>query len=112
VADSRTARALLGSTSIRLRRDARSIPSGLDPSRRTGGIQGDDSVPLGKVPLDWCDQRLIGTAAADGDYADIYSSGWIAHLRPKLADECLRLGLQDLDAAVLQDAAPRPNHRL
>ena len=49
--------------------------------------------------------RLIGTAAADGDYADIYSSGWIAHLRPKLADECLRLGLQDLDAAVLQSAA-------
>jgi len=26
------------------------------------------------VPLEWCDQRLIGTAAADGDYADIYSS--------------------------------------
>jgi len=61
----------------------------------------------GEVPLEWCDQRLIGTAAADGDYADIYSSAWIAHLRPKLPDECLRLGLQDLDAAVLQNAAPR-----
>lgn len=71
-------------------------------------IQGeDDFVPLGEVPLEWCDQRLIGTSAADGDYADIYSSVWIAHLRPKLADECLRLGLQDLDAAVLQNAAPR-----
>jgi RES domain-containing protein len=71
-------------------------------------IQGeDDFVPLGEVPLEWCDQRLIGTAAADGDYADIYSSLWIAYLRPKLADECLRLGLQDLDAAVLQNAAPR-----
>jgi hypothetical protein len=67
----------------------------------------DDFVPLGEVPVEWCDQRLIGCAAADGDYADIYSSKWIAHLRPKLADECLRLGLQELDAAVLQDAAPR-----
>jgi hypothetical protein len=67
----------------------------------------DDCVPLGEVPLEWCDQRLIGTASADGDYAGIYSSAWIAHLRPKLADECLRLGLQELDAAVLQNAAPR-----
>lgn len=67
----------------------------------------DDFVPLGEVPLEWCDQRLVGTASVDGDYADIYSSTWIAHLRPKLADECLRLGLQELDAAVLQNAAPR-----
>lgn len=71
-------------------------------------IEGEnDFVPLGEVPLEWRDHRLIGTASADGDYADIYSSAWIAHLRPKLADECLRLGLQELDAAVLQNAAPR-----
>lgn len=67
----------------------------------------DDFVPLGEVPLEWCEQRLIGSAAADGDYADIYTSAWIAHLRPRLADECLRLGLQELDAALLQSAAPR-----
>jgi RES domain len=67
----------------------------------------DDFVPLGMVPREWCDQRLIGIADADGEYADIYSSAWIAHLRSKLADECLRLGLQDLDAATMQHATPR-----
>jgi hypothetical protein len=47
-------------------------------------IEGEnDFVPLGEVPLEWCDQRLIGTASVDGDYADIYSSAWIAHLRPQ-----------------------------
>jgi RES domain len=67
----------------------------------------DDFVPLGQLPPEWCEQRLVGIAAADGDYADIYTSAWINHLRPRLADECLRLGLQELDAAVLQNAAPR-----
>ncbi len=67
----------------------------------------DDFFPVGEVPQDWCDERLIGTATAIGDYADIYASEWIAHLRRKLADECLRLGLRDLDAGVLQRAEPR-----
>jgi hypothetical protein len=67
----------------------------------------DDFFPLGEVPHEWCDQRLLGTAYAKGDYADIYASAWIAHLRLKLADECLRLGLGDLDAGVLQRGAPR-----
>ena len=71
-------------------------------------IEGEnDFVPLGVIPREWCDQRLIGTAEADGEYADIYSSAWLAHLRIKLADECLRLGLQDLDAAAMQRATPR-----
>jgi len=62
---------------------------------------------LGEVPREWADQRLLGTASADGNYADIYASQWIAFLRRKLADECLRLGLRDLDASVLQRDAPR-----
>lgn len=71
-------------------------------------IEGDDDfVPLDIVPKEWCEQRLLGAAEADGDYADLYSSGWIAYLRVKLADECLRLGLQDLDASVIQNASPR-----
>jgi hypothetical protein len=71
-------------------------------------IDGDnDFFPLGEVPREWCDQRLFGAAFADGNYADICASQWIAFLRRKLADECLRLGLRDLDAAVLQRDAPR-----
>lgn len=67
----------------------------------------DDFVPLGTVPREWCEGRMIGKAEAQGEYADIYASVWIAYLRAKLADECLRLGLQDLDASVIQSSSPR-----
>ncbi len=66
----------------------------------------DDFVPAGVMPPEWCEQRMIGVAEAHGDYAEISASSWIAYLRMKLADECLRLGLQDLDASVIQ-ASPR-----
>ena len=72
------------------------------------GIEGeDDFVPLGTVPSEWRDERLLGTAAVEGDYADIFAAEWIAFLRPRLAGECFRLGLSDLDAPVLQSHAPR-----
>jgi hypothetical protein len=67
----------------------------------------DDYVPVGQVPREWCDQRLLGTASAGGNYADIYAAEWISTLRRKLADECLRLGLKDLDAGILQQAPRR-----
>ena len=51
--------------------------------------------------------RVIGTASADGGYADIYGAEWIAALRRKLGSECLRLGFPDLDAAALQSPSPR-----
>jgi RES domain len=71
-------------------------------------IEGEnDFVPLGVVPQEWCDQRMIGAAEVRGEYAEIYATAWIAYLRIKLADECLRLGLQDLDASVIQSASPR-----
>ena len=73
-----------------------------------GEIEGeDDFLPRGVVPPEWCEQRRIGPAEARGDYAEIYASSWIAHLRTRLADECLHLGLQDLDASVIQSASPR-----
>ncbi len=50
---------------------------------------------------------MIGTAAADGNYADIYAAEWIALLRRKLVSDCLRLGIQDLEAAALQSSSPR-----
>ena len=62
---------------------------------------------MGEVPLNWCSNRVIGTAAADGNYADICGAEWIAVLRRKLASECLRLGFPDLDAVALQSSSPR-----
>jgi RES domain-containing protein len=73
-----------------------------------GEIEGeDDFFPIGEVPTEWCDGRLLGSASAEGDYADIYAAGWVAFLRRKLAGECLRLGVREIDAAVLQSASPR-----
>jgi RES domain len=71
-------------------------------------IKGDDDfLPLGEVPLNWCSNRVIGTAAADGNYGDIYAAEWIAMLRRKLVSDCLRLGIRDLDASELQNSSPR-----
>jgi hypothetical protein len=71
-------------------------------------IEGDDDfLPLGVMPSEWCDTRLLGTATANGDYADVYGAGSIAYLRRNLASECLRLGVSDLDAAILQNYSPR-----
>ncbi len=33
----------------------------------------DDYVPLGTVPSDWCDRRVMGAATVTGAYADIHS---------------------------------------
>jgi hypothetical protein len=71
-------------------------------------IEGEnDFFPLGTVPREWCQERLMGSAHAEGTYADIYGAEWIAYLRHRLAGECLRLGLDDLDASALQRSAPR-----
>jgi hypothetical protein len=71
-------------------------------------IEGDDDfLPVGEVPLEWCANRVIGTASAEGNYADIYAAEWISLLRRKLVSECLRMGLRDLDASGLQNSSPR-----
>lgn len=71
-------------------------------------IDGDNDFPNpGEIPAEWWPPRVLGSASAHGNYADIYGAQWIMHLRPKLASECLRLGIKDLDASVLQSAAPR-----
>jgi hypothetical protein len=68
---------------------------------------GDDFFPLGCVPREWCAERLLGSASAKGSYADIYAAEWIAFLRHRLAGECLRLGLSDLEVSVLEGRVPR-----
>ena len=67
----------------------------------------DDYVPLGTVPSDWCEPRMMGEATVTGTYADIYGAGWVSHLRHELASECVVLGIKDLDDSVLQQGEPR-----
>jgi hypothetical protein len=67
----------------------------------------DDYLPLGQVPREWCDKRVMGTCIAQGSYADIYAVHWVGHLRQVLASECLKFGLEDLDVSVLQQGKPR-----
>lgn len=70
-------------------------------------IDGDDDfLPLGTVPRDWFKPRLLGSAKIAGTYADIYAVEWVAFLRHRLASDCLRLGIADLDSGILQ-TAPR-----
>jgi hypothetical protein len=67
----------------------------------------DDYLPLGSVPATWSRTRCVGRANVGGIFADVLHSGWIAHLRVRLAGTCVRLGLPDLDAAALRMSAPR-----
>ena len=59
------------------------------------------------MPAEWAQRRAIGSAAHHGQYADIYGSEWICRLRRELARDCVRLGVADIDASVLQGSAPR-----
>jgi hypothetical protein len=67
----------------------------------------DDFTPLATVPASWLGERLIGTAHAEGQYADIYAPEWIALLRRELASTAVALGLSEIDAATLQAGRPR-----
>jgi hypothetical protein len=81
---------------------------GLKELAAAKGIRGDDDfTPSGKVPPGWHENRTIGTARADGNYADICGSEWLAYLRQKLASDCLELGLNEFDASLLQSGRPR-----
>ena len=71
-------------------------------------IEGDDDfTPLATVPATWLPTRLIGSAQADGQYADVYAPEWIAYLRRELASTAVALGLSEIDAATLQAGRPR-----
>ena len=73
------------------------------------GIEGqDDFLPLGEVPAEWLETRVVWSASHSGSYADVYSSDWIGILRHGLAGFCSALGISELDAGVLQQANSRP----
>jgi hypothetical protein len=67
----------------------------------------DDFVPAGIVPREWLSRRLMGSADADGEFADIGASEWVATLRGRLATLLISLGIPDFDASVLQRSGPR-----
>jgi hypothetical protein len=66
-----------------------------------------DFIPPGIVPGEWFDKRVMGSATAQGIFADIGASDWIATLRRKLAPLLINLGIPDFDASVLQRSGPR-----
>lgn len=62
-----------------------------------------DFSPIGQVPPEWNERRLLGSAVAFGDaYAEIAGAEWITLLRRELLADCLRLGIKDIDASVLK----------
>jgi len=67
----------------------------------------DDFCPLGEVPLEWVEKRMMGVATASGEYADVCSSEWISRLRIAVARHLAKFELDDLDASALQMTAPR-----
>jgi hypothetical protein len=71
-------------------------------------IKGDkDFFSLGTVQAQWCENRALGRASAEGQYTDICGGEWITQLRCRLASECLRSGTPDLDDSVLQSGLSR-----
>jgi hypothetical protein len=82
----------------------------IDPklAAELAAIEGEeDHFPLGEVPLEWLQKRILGVTTAEGEYADICSSEWISRLRKSLAAHLSRFGVEDIDASVLQKTAPR-----
>jgi hypothetical protein len=66
-----------------------------------------DYQQIGIVPNEWFENRFIGTARVEGNYADLYSPEWVSHLRSQLQPLCLELGLRDFDVSVLMQAEKR-----
>ena len=67
----------------------------------------DDYCPLGEVPMEWVEKRIMGLATTDKEYADVCSSEWISRLRKLLAIHLQKFGVEEFDASVLQQTAPR-----
>ena len=59
------------------------------------------------MPREWFAIRVIGSAEAHGQFADIGASDWISKLRLRLAARLMQLAISDFDASVLQRSEPR-----
>jgi hypothetical protein len=62
----------------------------------------DDFSPLGEVPHVWLEERLLGSAIIEGEYADVCGSVLLSRLRIQLASRFAEFGIDDLDASTLQ----------
>jgi hypothetical protein len=71
-----------------------------------GQIAGRDEAP-GFDVSDWVRSRAMGSARVDGQFADIYASGWLSLLRRKLASTAIALGVAEIDLSALQSPRPR-----
>jgi hypothetical protein len=65
------------------------------------------TLPPGKVPKEWLDERAAVSAELSGRYCAVTDSGSVAALYPHFIGLALSLGLADFDAAALKDARPR-----
>jgi hypothetical protein len=67
----------------------------------------DDFYPIGKVPPEWFDNRVVGGALVHAECADIYRAEWIDRLRIKFLPHLAEFGISDLDASILHASSPR-----
>ena len=72
----------------------------------------DDFTASGEIPSGWHENRMLGAAGIEGNYADICGAEWITLLREKLAAVCLRAGITDFDASVLQGASSKKHRQI
>lgn len=71
-------------------------------------MEGDnDYQQIGIVPNEWFENRFIGTAEVEGNYAELYCPEWISHLRSRLQPLCIQLELEEFDVSVLVQATKR-----
>ncbi len=63
--------------------------------------------PLGEVPIERVEKRILGLATTDKEYADVCNSEWISRLRKSLAIHWKKFGISEFDASILQQTAPR-----
>jgi RES domain len=69
-------------------------------------IEGDDE-PSPPVPHAWLDNRLLGEATLEGQFADVGDTTSLATIRSALAASAIRYGLDEIDAATIRLRAPR-----
>jgi hypothetical protein len=82
----------------------------IDPTLLADLVQieaADDYCPLGEVPVEWIEKRIIRLATTEKEYANVCSSQWISRLRQLLAIHLKKFGVEEFDASVLQQTASR-----
>ena len=71
-------------------------------------IQGDDDFQqIGTVSAEWFQTRSLGKANVEGRFAEVYTAGWVGHLRSSLGMVCAGMGIAEFDLSVLMDAKNR-----